>query len=59
MAPPQGSFPRLPKPRAASPAERGAEFAEIQRRLKQEAAERREVAATRASKAEAGSKRPG
>jgi hypothetical protein len=36
-----GSYPRQPKPKSASPAERGAEFAETQRRLKREAAERR------------------
>ena len=40
MTPPQGSAPR-PRPRAASPAERSEEFLETQRRLKQEAAERR------------------
>jgi hypothetical protein len=44
MTPPQGSFPRPPKPKPASPAERGAEFAEAQRRLKEEAAERRAAA---------------
>ena len=43
MTPPQNSS-RPPKPRAASPQERGAEFAEAQRRLKAEAAERREKA---------------
>jgi hypothetical protein len=42
---PQQSFPRQPKPRAASPAERSAEFAETQQRLKNEAAERRAQAA--------------
>jgi hypothetical protein len=42
---PQGSFPRPPKPKAASPAERSAEFAETQQRLKSEAAERRAQAA--------------
>jgi hypothetical protein len=40
VTPPQGSFPR-PRPKSASPAERSAEFAETQRRLKLEAAERR------------------
>jgi hypothetical protein len=44
MTPPQGSAPR-PRPRAASPAERSAEFLETQRRLKEEAAERRSQAA--------------
>ena len=43
MTPPPNSRP--PKPRTASPAERGAEFAEAQRQLKAEAAERREKAA--------------
>jgi len=42
MTPPPNSRP--PKPRAASPAERGAEFAEAQRQLKADAAERREKA---------------
>ena len=41
MAPSQSSFPRPPRPKAASPAERSEEFAEIQRNLKAEAAERR------------------
>jgi hypothetical protein len=41
MTPPQGSSPRPPRPRSASPAERSAEFAEVQRQLKQDAAERR------------------
>lgn len=36
--------PRPQKPRAATPAERGAEFAEAQRKLKAEAAARREAA---------------
>jgi hypothetical protein len=48
MTPPQGSFPRPPKPKSSTPAERGAEFAEAQRRLKEEAAERRLKAAGRA-----------
>jgi hypothetical protein len=39
MARSQGSSPR--PPRSRSPAERSAEFAEVQRRLKHEAAERR------------------
>jgi hypothetical protein len=53
MTPSYGSLPRLPKPRAASPAERGAEFAAIQRELKREAAERRAKSAGAASKADA------
>jgi hypothetical protein len=40
MTPPQPAFPR-PAKKSPSPAERSEEFAEIQRRLKQEAAERR------------------
>jgi len=47
MTPPQGSSPRPPKPRSASPAERSAEFADIQRQLKQDAAERRLAAQNR------------
>ncbi len=47
MAPPQSSFPRPPKRVSASPAERGAEYAEAQKRLKEEAAERRLAAAER------------
>jgi hypothetical protein len=50
MTPPQGSFPRPRKPRAASPAERSAEFAEIQRQLKRDAAARRKTAETRVEK---------
>jgi hypothetical protein len=50
MTPPQGSFPRPRKPRAASPAERSAEFAEVQRQLKRDAAARRKTAATRGDK---------
>lgn len=42
--PPSSSFPRQPRPRAASPAERSAEFAATQQRLKDEAAERRQQA---------------
>jgi hypothetical protein len=38
--PPPRSVPRPPK-KTASPAERSEEFAEVQRRLKREAAERR------------------
>jgi|tagenome__1003787_1003787.scaffolds.fasta_scaffold14323583_1 hypothetical protein len=44
MTPPHGSTPRLQKPRSASPAERSEEFAEAQRQLKREAAERRDRA---------------
>jgi hypothetical protein len=40
MAPPQPAFPR-PAKKSASPAERSEELAEVQRRLKREAAERR------------------
>lgn len=47
MTPSEGSVPRRQRPRSASPAERGAEFAETQRRLKREAAERRVEAANR------------
>ena len=50
MGPPERSAPRPLRPRGASPAERGAEFAEIQRRLKREAAARRDEAATRTPK---------
>jgi hypothetical protein len=42
--PPNSSSPRPPRPRSASPAERSAEFAEAQKRLKQEAADRRRAA---------------
>jgi hypothetical protein len=48
MTPPQGSSPRPPRPRSASPAERSAEFQEVQHRLKREAAERRLLAEQRA-----------
>ena len=44
MTPPQGSAPRPPRPKTASPAERSVEFADHQKRLKEEAAERREKA---------------
>jgi hypothetical protein len=54
MTPPQGSFPRPPKPKPASPAERGAEFAEAQRRLKEEAADRRSKAVDPVAKARPG-----
>jgi hypothetical protein len=36
-----------PRPRPKSPAERAEELAAVQRRLKQEAAERREIAAAK------------
>jgi hypothetical protein len=42
--PPSSSSPRPPRPRSASPADRSAEFAETQKRLKQEAADRRQAA---------------
>jgi len=41
MTPQQGFSPRPQRPKPASPAERSAEFADAQRRLKEEAAERR------------------
>jgi hypothetical protein len=47
--PPSSSFPRPPRPRSASPAERSAEFAEAQKRLKQEAADRRRAADAKAA----------
>jgi hypothetical protein len=47
MTPPESFSQRPRAPRSASPAERAEEFAEAQRRLKREAAERREVAASR------------
>ena len=43
--PPNQSSLRPPKPRTPSPAERSVEFAETQRRLKEEAADRRRQAA--------------
>jgi hypothetical protein len=46
MAPGQGSPRRDARPRAKSPADRAEEAARVQRRLKQEAAERRQAAAT-------------
>jgi hypothetical protein len=49
MTPSEGSLPRSQQPRSASPAERSAEFAETQRRLKHEAAERRLEATKRAA----------
>jgi hypothetical protein len=45
MTPPQQ--PPRPKPRSATPAERSEEFAATQRRLKEEAAARREKAGDR------------
>jgi hypothetical protein len=47
MTPPQGSFPRPPRPKSPSPAERSAELADAQRKLKQEAADRRLAAEQR------------
>jgi len=44
VTPPQGPPPRPQRPQAASPAERSKVFADHQRRLKEEAAERREKA---------------
>jgi hypothetical protein len=41
MPAPKRTFPP-PKPKSASPADRSAEFTETQRRLKREAAERRD-----------------
>ena len=46
MTPPQ-SFPRPPRPKSPSPAERSAELADAQKRLKAEAAERRQAAEDR------------
>ena len=46
MTQPNRAMPRVPK-KSASPAERSEEFAETQRRLKQEAADRRQAAGTR------------
>ena len=43
--PPQGPPRRDARPRAKTPAERAEEAADVQRRLKREAAERREAAA--------------
>ena len=54
MTPPQRAFPR-PAKKSASPAERSEEFAETQRRLKREAAERR--AATTAARSSTGKPR--
>ena len=45
MAPPQGPSRGDRRPRARTPAERAQEAADIQRRLKREAAERRDAAA--------------
>ena len=44
------NFPRPPKAKSPSPADRSAELAETQRRLKREAAERRERAAAAPAK---------
>jgi hypothetical protein len=45
MAQRQGSLGQERRPRAKTPAERAEEAADVQRRLKREAAERREAAA--------------
>ena len=58
MTPPHHSSPRPPKPRSASPAERSAEFAEAQRRLKREAAERRDRATSEPREARSTAKGP-
>jgi hypothetical protein len=47
MAPRQGSLRSDGRPRAKTPAERAEEAADVQRRLKREAAERRDAAAAR------------
>jgi hypothetical protein len=47
MVPPRGPSKLPARPKMQTPAERGAEFAAAQRRLKDEAAERRRVAAER------------
>jgi hypothetical protein len=54
MTPPE-SFSQQPRARrSASPAERAEEFAEAQRKLKREAAERREQAADQAPQPQRG-----
>jgi hypothetical protein len=45
VTPPRGSFPRPPKPKSSSPAERSVEFADHQRKLKEDAAKRRQESA--------------
>jgi hypothetical protein len=47
MAPPQRPAPTNARPRGKTPAERAEEAGAIQRRLKQEAAERRQAAAAK------------
>jgi hypothetical protein len=47
MAPPERPARRDGRPRAKTPAERAEEAADVQRRLKREAAERREAAAAK------------
>lgn len=47
MAPAQGPMRREGRPRAKTPAERADEAAEVQRRLKLEAAERRDASAAK------------
>jgi hypothetical protein len=51
MAQRQGSAGQERRPRAKTPAERADEAADVQRRLKQEAAERRETAARKSKPA--------
>jgi hypothetical protein len=46
MAPPQRPSSRKERPRGKTPAERAEEATEVQRRLKREAAERRQAAAS-------------
>ena len=53
MAPSNRPPMREPRPRAKTPAERGADAHEAQRRLKHEAAERRQAAAQAAEKDQA------
>jgi hypothetical protein len=50
MLPSQGSSSGNPRPRATSPAERAEESAAVQRRLKQQAAERRVLASASGNK---------
>jgi hypothetical protein len=50
MAQRQGPLSRDRRPRAKTPAERAEEAADVQRRLKREAAERREAAAAKSER---------
>jgi len=54
MAQPQGSTGQQRRARAKTPVERAEEAADVQRRLKREAAERREAAASKATPTERG-----